>query len=287
MMVAGRKLHFQLTPLLDLLLIVIFAQYMEVRETATREEAATTQKISAAEMQLAEMSDSLQALQRDYGAALQQSRKAETLLDEFRLRQGDEQREALKQKVELSEALSEARKQRDLVGRMAIELFDVPSDIVEELLKPRLPGVEARTRAEIERIQQEFRKMSQQSAAEMVRHLLTFHELQKRCDIWNVHISENGAILLQTDQESFEFRARDDKEFEQALFTRYKSLPQPKSLVIILLSYGDAKAVWREAALSGLPRAADRMRADSNGRSRFEYALLGYRPDGPEKATPP
>ena len=37
-MLSRKKLTFQLTPLLDLLLIVIFAQYMEVQHTSAQAE---------------------------------------------------------------------------------------------------------------------------------------------------------------------------------------------------------------------------------------------------------
>jgi hypothetical protein len=67
------------------------------------------------------------------------------------------------------------------------------------------------------------------------------------------------------------------------MFERYRTLPQPKSLVIVVLSYGNVRAAAYEAALTGLPTVIEKMQADAAGRTRFEYAVLGYDPQRPAK----
>ena len=74
------------------------------------------------------------------------------------------------------------------------------------------------------------------------------------------------------------FRARTAEEFADKLYAAYKSLPQPKSLVVIMLSWGDARADVREAALRALPIVTERMRQNAGGFIRFEYAVLGFQP---------
>ena len=55
----SRRLTFQLTPLLDLLLIVIFAQFMDVRDTTTEHEQSTSSQLTAAQEELAGTQDQL------------------------------------------------------------------------------------------------------------------------------------------------------------------------------------------------------------------------------------
>ena len=45
-----------------------------------------------------------------------------------------------------------------------------------------------------------------------------------------------------------------------------------------MVSYGDAQFGIRKAALDGVPAALERIRSDLGNRSRFEYAVLGFRP---------
>ncbi|MDA0282836.1 MAG: hypothetical protein O3B86_05730, partial [Planctomycetota bacterium] len=124
----------------------------------------------------------------------------------------------------------------------------------------------------------EFRSFSEQKPGESVRHLLTFEEMRKRCDIWEIYINDTGMAVFSGSGQTHTFRAETAQEFAAEIYERYKTLPQPKSLVIMLLSYGDVKASIYEAAIDGLPVVAERMRTDQSGRSRFEYAVLGFNP---------
>ncbi|MAG93583.1 MAG: hypothetical protein CMJ48_07520, partial [Planctomycetaceae bacterium] len=184
------------------------------------------------------------------------------------------------QKVQTDSAaeLKQVREQRDLVAAMLVELSQVPQTTVEQIITAAATKDEARSQVELEELRQQFRELAERRPAEMVRHVLTHQELRKRCDIWDLYVTERGMIRFTAGDRVQEFRAESVDLFERRFYNVYKSLPQSKSLVIILFSYGDAKAVWREAVLSGLPRVTERMRADSSGRSRYEYAVLGYQP---------
>lgn len=273
----SRRLTFQLTPLLDLLLIVIFAQFLDVRETATVHEQTTTTQVSAAEEQL----------------AITQDRLAKTLAEK---QQAEADREFLRQSLQelkesasgleverksLQESLKRAHQQRDTVANLITELFDLPDETVNELIKTRVPENVRLTPEQVQRLRNEFRSFSKQKPGESVRHLLTFEEMRKRCDIWEIYINDTGMTVLSGSGQSHTFRAETKQEFARELYESYKTLPQPKSLVIMLLSYGDVKASVYEAAIDGLPLVAERMRTDQSGRSRFEYAVLGFNPTPP------
>ncbi|HTI52200.1 MAG TPA: hypothetical protein VL475_14655, partial [Planctomycetaceae bacterium] len=142
---------------------------------------------------------------------------------------------------------------------------------LEKLLRSRAPD-------EAERIRKTLKMLAANRTSEAVRHILTLAELEKRCDIWQVHIRDDGVFDFKADDRRGRFRADTSERFASELFKQYKGLPQPKSLVLILLSWGDAELKSRAAATGGLEIAADRMRTDSDRRSRFEYAILGYIP---------
>jgi hypothetical protein len=245
---ARRKITLQLTPLLDLMLIVIFAQYMAMSEQSQHDEARAAQLVADAEQQ----SRLLAAERADVAA---QRREAELIAEK-------------------------AFDQRDLVGQLASELFNLPDDTLAKLLRQRFPD-DPPSDAEIAAMTEEFRRLKSGRGQELVRHLLTFNELRKRCDVWELYVSETGVTTFKTGGSKSEFRASTTAEFAGELFARYRTMPQPKSLVLIVLSYGDVRATTYEAALTGLPLAIDRLQADAAGRTRFEYAVLGYDPRRP------
>ena len=256
---APRRMTLQLTSLLDLLLIVIFAQYMEVRDQTTAVQARATER----EQRLERAEESLAALHTAHN-------EARSVLTRER-----EESAALRQQNEqLSDTARRLREQQQQIGDLAAEMFRVPPELMEQALRP----AGSLSTSEVEQLRQQFRELGEMRGDEMVDHLLTYSELRKRADVWEIHIAENGIMRLDTGERIAQFRAETPEQFAARLFDHYKNLPQPKGLVVMMLSWGDARALGREAALQGLPLAALRMRDDAAGRTRFEYAVLGYRP---------
>ena len=224
MSLTRRKITIQLVPLLDLMLVVLFLQFMELEEKSRAERSAVAEQRQEAEL-----------------------------------------------------IVERAFDQRDLVGQLAAELFNLPEATIEKLLRQRFPD-DPPDADEIAAMQQEFRKLKGRRGQEVIKHLLTFHEIRKRCDVWELYVSESGITSLKAGDEEGSFRAETPQTFAARLFERYRTLPQPKSLVVVVLSYGDVRASTYEAALTGLPIVIERMQADAAGRTRFEYAVLGYDP---------
>jgi hypothetical protein len=279
--VTSRRLTFQLTPLLDLLLIVIFAQFMDVRDTTTEREQSTSTQVTAAQEELAGTQDQLAKIiaekneaeaDREFLRKTLQELKESTTGMEF-------------ERKSLEEALKRAHEQRDTVANLVADLFDLPDETINELIRTRTPENVRLTPEQVERLRKEFKSFAKQNPGESVRHLLTFEEMRKRCDIWELYINDTGQTVFSGSGQTHTFRAETTQEFASQLYERYKTLPQPKSLVIILLSYGDVKASIYEAAVDGLPLVSERMRTDQSGRSRFEYAVLGFNPTPPVVPT--
>lgn len=252
-----RKLSFQLTPLLDLLLIVIFAQFMEVQHTVKEEEVEVTRKIKAAEATRLETLAKLEV-------ALQDVEQLQA--DRQRMQAAREQRES-----EINEELLQSRQEIQELGEILSRLFQLPRETIERALA-------ARTDAERAELRREIESMAGRRAAEMVKHLRTWRELLKRCDVWDIHLGDDNRVTLNAAGKTFHFRAETPERFEAELFARYKALPQPKRLVILLVSWSDAEFGVRQAVTKGTVQATQRMHEDSDRTIRFEYAVLGYTP---------
>ncbi|MGD9855251.1 MAG: hypothetical protein AB7U20_09910 [Planctomycetaceae bacterium] len=263
-----RRLTMQLTPLLDLLLIVIFAQFMDVqeREATTVDEArhAVEQRLLA-EIELAE-------LQSTHQQAVDALTHAATAADRLKAQNQSLTEETARMREDVDRAVAQQR----LLGELVSELFDLPDSVIADVLTPdeaRNPAASTEQRALLEA---RFRELSLQNAGRMIRHLLSYEEMRKRCDLWELHIDETGWFTLRVGKEDRGFRASAPEEFSDKLYAEYKSLPQPKSLVVIMLSYGDTRGEIRDAAERGLPIVTERMRRNSAGFIRFEYAILGF-----------
>ncbi|WP_417381125.1 hypothetical protein [Gimesia sp.] len=293
-MISRQRLTFQLTPLLDLLLIVIFAQFMDTQETTARIEQRSEQQVMQAEQTAKTLREEQQTVQKEL-AELKRS-KQQVVLDAMQAEQNAlkmqdqarvSQQLAEKQSRELSEQLEQTREQRDLVGEMVQQLFQLPDALLDPLLNAKPDPDSEQTKAEIERIKKQLQELAGGKAIDVVKHFLTYDELTKRSDIWELYLTENGIFRLKVGDQSTEFRADSPQAFVDRFYAVYKTVPQPKSLVIILFSYGDARASLRFAATQGLPLVAERMRTDSSGRTRYEYAVMGFTPERPAAKAEP
>jgi hypothetical protein len=263
-MTRTRKLSFQLTPLLDLLLIVIFAQYLDVRSTAHRE---TIQLEASRDLISAQLDEALRQL--------------------IALR---EKLAQMEQQVHLAEVRSvdadRFRAQRDLIGELVTELFRLPEGSLAPLVQSRSTSGPGPTAADLSLLETRLKALTGGQSERVVDHLLTFGEMRKRMDVWELYLQDNGSVVLSVGDKRLTFRAESADVFAARLFEAYKTLPEPKSLVLLLVSYGDAKFQQLKATLDGLPLALDRIRTDAGGRSRLDYAVLGFRPQSPSSNSP-
>lgn len=277
-MILPRKLSFQLTPLLDLLLIVIFAQYMEVQNTSETQKSEKLAQLAESQSALSERERQLQAALAAHSESVDELELARQRFAKLEAESRKSSDENAKNKLALEKALDQARRQRDLVGELSVELFQLPEESVREIVRERMRDEPFLSTQEVDQLLQRYQEMAQQRGSQMVKHLLTYEELTKRCDIWQLYVADNGRTSFSAGGQTSEFRSGSPDDFALKMFERYKALPQPKSLVIILLSHGNLTLQRYDTVTIGLTRATERMRADSNGRTRFEYANLGYEP---------
>lgn len=267
MRVLPRRLTFQLVSLFDLLIIIVFAQHMDLKQ-------ATESELHLARAEAEQAAQQLEHIERDRNFMAQGDQIKKLLQEDLeRLREQHELQkiDAARKEFELAEEVRKTRSDLARLGELVADLFDLPEDSLRDALQ-------SRSAAEAEKLRRELKALASKSTGQAIRHILTLAELQKRCDIWEIHIGDDNTIRFTAGDQTARFRAPDPARFETEVFKHYKSLPQPKSLVVILLSWGDADLGTRTAAMEGLHIAATHMREDSDRRSRFEYAILGYIP---------
>jgi hypothetical protein len=254
-MLPSRKFTFQLIPLLDLLLIVVFAQYLEGRiagERIAERKDVLSQELDDALRQLIALREKMTVLEDQASAA-----ETHTL------------------------ELDRLRGQRDLIGELVGEMFRVPAEVLDQLLQRRISAGPGPSKDDIASLKSRLMALGGGSGERVIEHLLTFGELRKRVDVWELYMHDNGDYTLHVGARRIPFRAETLEAFPTRLFEAYKTLPESKSMVLVLVSYGDAKFKPLKSTLDGLPLALERIRADAGSRSRFEYAVLGYRPTPP------
>ncbi len=271
----SKRLALQLTPLLDLLLIVIFAQYLEVEQktvvdTETRAVQESRQQflLEQSRDQLRHTREVLSGIQALREQAEQQLAESHTQIDNLDQTQQETQAR-----------LEEVARQRDRVVSALQQAFAGADEQVTELLKQLAETPETQRTLSPEQAQQLADDLAQADPRDLVVLLLAYEEIRKRCDIWELHLDSQGRYTLFDGTQRHVFRATTAEEFERRLFETYKSLPQPKSLVILLASFGEVRADLRQNMLLSLPTVIERMRRDASGLVRFEYALIGYLPE--------
>jgi hypothetical protein len=303
-MLIPRKITFQLTPLLDLLLIVIFAQYLDVRNKTARGEQDAAEQSAA-------MQDDVRKAQRDRDRFQGRLADANAAL---RKRQADIGRldELLRKQQAADEAAAKKlRQQRDDLARMLAEMFRLPPQAVKQALKPLAAADNPRRAEELRKIRERLKKLQAGKAHQIVRHVVKYEELLKRCDIWEVHLSKTYNVSVTAGDSTHHFRitAREPrrtsdedaarrelqrfvrdlaKDFEAKLFKYFKGLPQPKSVVIVLVSHDGNDLSTFAAVKQGVQLTSDHVSTNTGARVNMVVADLGTLQfeDQPEQKSP-
>ena len=245
-MITRRRLTLQITPILVMLLIVLFMQFLDIKERA----AALEAQASTSAASVVEMGNQLKA--------------AETAA------------------TDAQKLVDRVQEQQAAVARMLGEVFRLTPDetkkFVQEMKAPNLSGPSSAVEAQL-------KEFADGSPEPILQHLLTYDEIRKRCDVWELFIDAQNVAHLNTGDRERELRVNlsgtedaDIERFAVELETVYRSLPQPKHLVILMLTYDrGARLTVTEGISAALPKIVDRLTGASTGLTRFEYADLGVR----------
>lgn len=261
-MLQRRRLALQLTPLLDLLLIVMFSQYIENRHRST-----------AAQESLEAREKALDTRQAEDDAVLAQ-RRLELEKDVA------DQKASLE---ELGKAYDEKFRsiisQHQQIGSILAESLNLPGNVMTEVLKLRTSGSSddaKRLQDAAERLQ----KLMQARGEEMFRFMLQVDEMQKHVTIWEIHIQQNGQALITDSQQSFVTDFPGDADLASRLFEFSKSFSEPKTLIVVLLTWSDAQKGALRRATDAMPRLMEQLRRDADGTHWYDFSIIGYRAEG-------
>ncbi|MEM8912007.1 MAG: hypothetical protein AAGC97_09590 [Planctomycetota bacterium] len=262
-----RRTRFQLTPLLDLLLIIVFAQFLDVRQTS-QDQAMT----------LARQSEKLTDRYARLSAELEGQRQA--------LRQEQSSLRAARDAARADRDLAVATAQMEAARlREATEQIQAALKLDDETVASfGIAGGETSAQ-DIDAAVDAALRLSQADSATLLRFMVSHGELLKRADVWNVHASDRGEIrLMAGDQtqrirlESVSQRERTDEVVER-LFAAYKQLEQPDGLVVVLVSFSPRSVAGvYQPLVDAVPETLRRLRVDLP-ETRFEYSVLGTTPD--------
>ncbi len=289
----SRRLSLHLTPLLDLLLIVIFAQFMDVRQQETERAGASQQlqlHLDRVERELA----TVRTEARETSLALTQ---AEQALNESRSRSAERER----RDTELTERLSSLHERQRVLARMVSDVFRVPDSLIDAVLNPERDPAIATTPGEASRLRTRFEEIARANPGQMIEHLVTYAEIRKRADVWKLHLSRDPLVLtlddgrevrtlplpLELDDPS---SGVNQELLSRDLYGLLSRLPEPKSLVIALLSHDPrTRNIVLMPVRETVGEVIDRLRRESGGRSQFQFVDVGILvpEEMEEEAAPP
>ncbi len=255
-MLSRRRLALQLTPLLDLLLIVMFSQYIENRHRKVAAEDTIAVQQAAMEREFTERRD---ALEQEYS----------------------EQRKAVAELRELyDERFRSIIDQHHQVGSLLAESLNLPGVTMTEILKLRTAG----SPEDAERLTEATTRLQGLMKArgdEVFKFLIKVDEMQKHVSVWEVHVLDNGKAQISDGEQSFAADFGSEFEFSSRLFEASKSFADSRTLVILLLTWGDAQGGARQRASDGMPRLTEQLRKDAAGTTWYDFSVIGFRAEGP------
>lgn len=270
-MVVRRRMILQLTSLVDLLFIVMFLQYMELQDATSRQVRAESSRRVHAETA------------RKDADRLKNSALANTA--DMTQRLADLQSENRQLQDQLKEAEKKAAvatvgprpdQQRPSADLKAIAA--AVKDILGIAPDALTAAISSAPQAEQAKLRQRIEELRNKPPAQIIKHLRETAELKKYCEIWEVHVNSDESVMLKIAGEDAgdRFFIRSADEFANRLVSAARDHGEPKSLVIICITWADADLTTRQNVLKGAGFAVIALKPEWGGTKRIEVAKLGY-----------
>lgn len=282
-MISRRRMVFQLTALLDLLLVVLFAQYMEtqgasrravraeaqrrVREASLRVQAEQSRQESERQAKVAMADRSTMAGQLE--DLKTQNRQLQASLSDARQRLGEEQAGRVEDQKRAAEQLAQ-------VGEIFRQRLNIDPKTLNAILDSASP-------ADRDRFLQEVQNLKGARSASIVQYLRATVEFKKVCNLWEIHIFDDNSVRIRFDGKDFgsRFYVGSAADFANHLIEAAKENGEPRSLVVVLLTWSNADRKTRDGVSAGLQEAAAALRNAWGSPKRIEVSKLGYTPEAP------
>jgi len=263
-----RPLVLQLTPLLDLLLIVVFAQYISLQVASLKaiEQEGKSRVEAEARKSAAEglRDNALEGIEK------QSARIRELEREKTRLEQ---------QLAGATVSVSELEKDIESIGGELSRMLDIPA---EDLTAPLERALKHMPAIRAKQIVQTLQTMGRASPQAVVEYLVENAELRQHVDIWEVHVDSDDSLRVTYGQEVIAagliFNTADDLAAELTQFVKDQGRPQ--SLVFIFFTYSNAHKGAVEQTKQGLESARKLLTA-FYPESRFHTARGRYSKEPP------
>lgn len=261
-----RRLVVQLAALVDLLFVVMFMQYTQLQQSAAQERELRAQAQSVSRDASALKNEALNNLNELTSERDELKRQNEKLLEETAALQGRKDEIERAAEVQLREIAAAAKELLSGVDPAAVSTI--------------MAGASDRQRAAVLKSLDEAQG---QNIAAMVQSLRTAAELRKRCDIWEVHINPDNSVRIKPPEgEPRVVRLHGADDFTQQFLALTKEFREPQSLVLILLTHGNASVGTIEAVQKGLEQVRTVWRSELVRRTLdIQLTVPAYSSDSP------
>jgi hypothetical protein len=208
-----RRLIIQLAALVDLLFVVMFLQYTEQMQAGARLQSAAA-NADAVKNQALENQDNLLKSRNDLQSEVEELKKKLA-------------KETYKN-VDIEKQLRQ-------IGEMAREqIAGVDPNAITKTLSGAPPD-------EVAAILAAFTETKGKNAAQVIQMLRKSSELKNWCDIWEVHLFDDDHVRLRAPKVGDrEFTPKDSNDFSVHFIESVKGAGEPKGLVIIMFTHGNA-----------------------------------------------
>lgn len=254
MAIPVRRLALQLTPMLDLMLIVLFSQYLENRERSESQ---------------------FQDLQREQAAVQQQAQEQQARMEQ-----------ELQRINQIAATYDQRYRSMLSQHQTAAEILRRNLNLPERALQQILELQSAERGQDAERLEQAVGRLQTQlnsGGDDLFHFLMQVDEMQKRVTFWEVHISAAGSAVISNGQGQFMADFSSPEEFASRISMLSQKFSDPHNLVLVLLTWGDRASLrYRLAAQQGLPMLLEVLRRDAGGTRWFDSTVIGHCPNGPQ-----
>lgn len=276
-----RRVLMQLTPILDLMMTVMFVQAVllkGVSDTAVKAETKSRIEAKQSSEQAAQWENTLQESREERKRLEEQNaglaKEREELLK--KLESAEQQRQAmLDSKMAAEETAKKAAESMEKIAEIGKEFFNISEESAAQLTH-NLNGAQA------ERIRQQIANTKEMSSSEAITHLIKLDELQKRCDFWELYITASDYLEFSVNEKKLGSlginQSVDSEHVVNKLVEWVQDMEEPKSLVLIVLARENVSLSTLKTVKEGLSRFKDHQNTQPHSKTRYEIADWGFRP---------
>lgn len=267
-----RRMVVQLASLVDLLFVILFLQYMQLRVTAQRQEDAERERSTRAEQAAKNAEETAKSAKEK-----EKSAKAVTEAAMAGLRKSELQQSEIRRLTEdlnaannrIKELESKQGEDKRIADKERLDLAEAARKMLGVDIGPALKG---NPQTDISALRKELDKLKTASPSQIVQHLRQTVEVQKHCSIWDVHVYADGNVRLRFGETTAKFRPQDENDFADRFCTTAREAGEPKSLVLVLWTFGNAQFSTRESVRKGLDKASLLLKSGWSGHKQIEVA---------------